>query len=54
VTAESNMVNVTLCFSVNQAFLAAKADATLISAFIGRLDDLNLERMELIADIRTI
>ena len=48
------MVNVTLCFSPNQALLAAKAGATFISPFIGRLDDINLDGMELIADIRTI
>lgn len=48
------MVNVTLCFSANQALLAAKAGATFISPFIGRLDDINLEGMELIQDIRTI
>ncbi len=47
-------VNVTLCFSANQALLAAKAGATFISPFIGRLDDINLEGMELIEDIRTI
>lgn len=52
--AEGTMVNVTLCFSANQALLAAKADATFISPFIGRLDDLNLEGMDLIADIRAI
>jgi hypothetical protein len=46
------MVNVTLCFSANQALLAAKAGATFISPFIGRLDDINLDGMELIADIR--
>ncbi len=46
--------NVTLCFSANQALLAAKAGATYISPFIGRLDDLNLDGMELIRDIRTI
>lgn len=46
--------NVTLCFSANQALLAAKAGATFISPFIGRLDDLNLDGMELIADIRQI
>ncbi|MEO1493957.1 MAG: fructose-6-phosphate aldolase [Pseudomonadota bacterium] len=49
-----NMVNVTLCFSANQALLAAKAGATFISPFIGRLDDINLDGMELIADIRQI
>ncbi len=48
------MVNVTLCFSANQALLAAKAGATFISPFIGRLDDINLYGLELIADIRTI
>ncbi|MAQ84223.1 fructose-6-phosphate aldolase [Psychromarinibacter halotolerans] len=51
---EGNMVNVTLCFTANQALLAAKAGATFISPFIGRLDDLNLDGMELIADIREI
>ncbi|MGR3621400.1 fructose-6-phosphate aldolase [Pseudophaeobacter sp.] len=49
-----HMVNVTLCFSANQALLAAKAGATFISPFIGRLDDINLDGMELIEDIRTI
>ncbi len=48
------MVNVTLCFSANQALLAAKAGATFISPFIGRLDDINLDGMDLIQDIRTI
>ncbi len=47
-------VNVTLCFSANQALLAAKAGATFISPFVGRLDDINLDGMELIEDIRTI
>jgi transaldolase len=51
---EGHMVNVTLCFSANQAILAAKAGATFISPFIGRLDDINLDGLELIADIRTI
>ena len=46
--------NVTLCFSANQALLAAKAGATYISPFLGRLDDLNLDGMELIRDIRQI
>ncbi|MGR3836850.1 MAG: fructose-6-phosphate aldolase [Cognatishimia sp.] len=50
---EGKMVNVTLCFSLNQAILAAKAGATFISPFIGRLDDINLDGMDLIADIRT-
>jgi len=53
-TDQGHMVNVTLCFSANQALLAAKAGATFISPFIGRLDDLNLDGMELIADIREI
>ena len=51
---EGRMVNVTLCFSANQALLAAKAGATFISPFIGRLDDINLDGMALIADIRQI
>lgn len=51
---EGKMVNVTLCFSANQALIAAKAGATFISPFIGRLDDINLDGMELIEDIRTI
>lgn len=53
-TDEGRMVNVTLCFSANQALLAAKAGATFISPFIGRLDDINLDGMELIRDIRQI
>ncbi len=53
-SGEGHMVNVTLCFSANQALLAAKAGATFISPFIGRLDDLNLDGMELIAEIREI
>ncbi|HPG22561.1 MAG TPA: transaldolase family protein, partial [Amaricoccus sp.] len=53
-TEEGRMVNVTLCFSANQALLAAKAGATFISPFVGRLDDINLDGMELIRDIRTI
>ncbi len=51
---EGTMVNVTLCFSANQALLAAKAGATFISPFIGRLDDINTDGLELIEDIRTI
>lgn len=53
-TDEGRMVNVTLCFSANQALLAAKAGATFISPFIGRLDDINLDGLDLIADIREI
>ena len=48
------MVNVTLCFSAAQAMLAAKAGATFISPFIGRLDDVGEHGMGLIADIMTI
>ena len=51
---EGRMVNVTLCFSAAQAILAAKAGATFISPFIGRLDDIHLDGMDLIADIREI
>jgi len=51
---EGTMVNVTLCFSANQALLAAKAGATFISPFIGRLDDTGIDGMELIHDIRQI
>lgn len=47
-------VNVTLCFSANQALLAAKAGAAFISPFIGRLDDIHLDGMELIQEIRQI
>jgi transaldolase len=46
--------NVTLCFSANQALLAAKAGATFISPFIGRLDDIGLDGMHLISEIRAI
>jgi len=53
-TSEGRMVNVTLCFSPNQALLAAKAGASFISPFIGRLDDIHLDGMELIRDIREI
>ncbi|MCR9149657.1 MAG: fructose-6-phosphate aldolase [Rhodobacteraceae bacterium] len=53
-TSEGQMVNVTLCFSAAQAILAAKAGASFISPFIGRLDDIHIDGMELIEDIRTI
>jgi transaldolase len=53
-TAEGTMVNVTLCFSANQALLAAKAGATFISPFVGRLDDAGADGMELVREIRTI
>ncbi len=51
---EGTMTNVTLCFSANQALLAAKAGATFVSPFIGRLDDVGQEGMELIREIRAI
>jgi transaldolase len=51
---EGTMTNVTLCFSANQALLAAKAGASFVSPFVGRLDDIGQEGMQLIADIRTI
>jgi transaldolase len=51
---EGRMVNVTLCFTANQALLAAKAGATFISPFVGRLDDIGLDGMELIEEIRAI
>lgn len=47
-------VNVTLCFSANQALLAAKAGAAFVSPFIGRLDDVGHDGMELVAEIREI
>ncbi len=50
-TSEDTMVNVTLCFSPAQAILAAKAGATFLSPFVGRLDDIGQEGMELIGDI---
>jgi transaldolase len=53
-TGDGHKVNVTLCFSANQALLAAKAGATFISPFIGRIDDMGIDGMELIAEIRTI
>jgi transaldolase len=53
-TKEGIKTNVTLCFSANQALLAAKAGATYISPFIGRLDDISFNGMDLIKDIRLI
>jgi transaldolase len=53
-TDKGHQTNVTLCFSANQALLAAKAGATYVSPFIGRLDDQGLDGMELIEEIRTI
>ncbi len=53
-TGDGAMVNVTLCFSANQALLAAKAGATFVSPFIGRMDDIGLNGMDVIREIRTI
>ena len=53
-TSEGTLVNVTLCFTPNQALLAAKAGATFISPFVGRLDDIGQVGMDLIRDIRLI
>ena len=53
-TADGTMVNVTLCFSANQALLAAKAGATFISPFVGRHDDVGFDGMQIISDIRLI
>ncbi len=53
-SGDGTMVNVTLCFSANQALLAAKAGASFISPFLGRLDDIGQPGIELIGDIRLI
>ena len=53
-TGEGTLVNVTLCFSATQALMAAKAGATFISPFIGRLDDIGIDGMQLIREIRQI
>jgi transaldolase len=53
-TQMNRMVNVTLCFSANQALLAAKAGASFISPFVGRIDDMGIDGMELIQEIRQI
>ena len=53
-SSEGIKTNVTLCFSANQALLAAKAGATFISPFIGRIDDTGVEGMDLIREIRVI
>ena len=53
-TGDGTMVNVTLCFSANQALLAAKAGATFVSPFVGRHDDNGFNGMDLIRDIRII
>jgi transaldolase len=53
-SGEGKMVNVTLCFDSNQALLAAKAGATFISPFVGRLDDIGYEGMDLVREIRQV
>jgi transaldolase len=53
-TSDGTMVNVTLCFTPNQALLAAKAGATFISPFVGRQDDVGFDGMQIISDIRLI
>lgn len=53
-SAQGIKTNVTLCFSANQALVAAKAGATFVSPFVGRLDDINLDGMELIREIAMI
>lgn len=53
-TGQGKMVNVTLCFDSNQALLAAKAGATFISPFVGRLDDIGYEGMDLVREIRQV
>jgi transaldolase len=53
-SAEGIKTNVTLCFSANQALLAAKAGATYISPFVDRLDDISTDGMELIEEIKTV
>ncbi|ESZ25554.1 MULTISPECIES: fructose-6-phosphate aldolase [unclassified Mesorhizobium] len=53
-TEMNRLVNVTLCFSANQALLAAKAGASFISPFVGRVDDIGIDGMELIQEIRQI
>jgi transaldolase len=54
IRSEGRMVNVTLCFSATQALLAAKAGATFISPFVGRVDDMADDGMEIVSEIRTI
>ena len=53
-SSEGTMVNVTLCFSATQALLAAKAGATFVSPFVGRLDDAGQDGMELVREMRTV
>ena len=54
ITADGGKVNVTLCFSANQALLAAKAGATFISPFAGRFDDIGFDGMDVIREIRIV
>lgn len=54
IRSDGRLVNVTLCFSATQALLAAKAGASFISPFVGRLDDMAADGMELISEIRAI
>jgi transaldolase len=54
IRAQGRMVNVTLCFSATQALLAAKAGASFISPFVGRVDDMADDGMEIVSEIRTI
>jgi transaldolase len=53
-TSDGTMVNVTLCFTANQALLAAKAGASFISPFVGRHDDIGFDGMQIISEIRLI
>src|SRR5512139_3427720 len=53
-TSDGTMVNVTLCFTANQALLAAKAGATFISPFVGRHDDIGFDGMQVVREIRAI
>jgi transaldolase len=53
-SSQGTMVNVTLCFDSNQALLAAKAGATFISPFLGRLDDIGSDGLEVLREIRTV
>jgi transaldolase len=53
-TSDGTMVNVTLCFTANQALLAAKAGATFVSPFVGRHDDIGFDGMQIISEIRQI
>ncbi len=54
IRSEGRLVNVTLCFSATQALLAAKAGASFISPFVGRIDDMGIDGMELIGEIKAI